>query len=102
MWVNIQMIWLASIYRLHGYLFLVAAGGHSGRGDHYRVRACLFLIIMIIVMIRLRMIITMIIMFIIIIINMIRLGMILKENHYDDAWVIRRDIIIAITILSSD
>ena len=54
MWVNIQMIWLASIYRLHGYLFLVAARGHSGRGDHYRVRACLFLIIMIIVMIRLR------------------------------------------------
>ena len=82
MWVNIQMIWLASIYRLHGYLFLVAAGGHSGRGDHYRVRACLFLIIMIIVM--------------------IRLWMILQENHHDDAWVIWRDIIIAITILSSD
>ena len=82
MWVNIQMICLASIYRLHGYLFLGVAGGHSGRGDHYRVRACLFLIIMIIVM--------------------IRLGMILQENHYDDAWVIRRDLIIAITILSSD
>ena len=82
MWVNIQMIWLASIYRLHGYLFLVAARGHSGRGDHYRVRACLFLIIMIIVM--------------------IRLGMILRENQHDDAWVIQKDIIIAITILSSN
>ena len=55
--MNIQIIWLASTFRLHGYLSLgggsPAAGGHSGRGDHYRVRACLFLIIMIIVMIRL-------------------------------------------------
>ena len=35
------MIWLASIYRLHGYLFLGGgspAGGHSGPGDDYRVR----------------------------------------------------------------
>ena len=36
-----NMIWLASIYRLHGYLFLGGgspAGGHSGPGDDYRVR----------------------------------------------------------------
>ena len=48
------------------------------------------------------MMIIMIIIMIIMIIIMIRLGMILQENHHDDAWVIQKDIIIAITILSSD
>ena len=47
--MNIQIIWLASTFRLHGYLSLgggsPAAGGHSGRGDDYRVRSCLFTII---------------------------------------------------------
>ena len=52
--MNIQMIWLASTFRLHGYLSLgggsPAAGGHSGRGDDYRVRSCLFTIIIMMLM----------------------------------------------------